>query len=398
MRNTRTARKLYTEQEPGVISLAGQHTNTMPGLPFAPGKALLLLCLLGLLNACTTPGFEFNQDDYRQTAAPAETPVYSLTPIDANYLLQHPIPENNAPIANPELQQALTNYRYHVGPHDILTITVWDHPELTIPAGQFRDPKDSGRTVDADGNMYFPYVGELHVAGLTTSQIREKLGTELARYIRKPQLDVNVAAFRSQWVYITGEIAQPGLLPVTDLPMTLLDAINLSGGVTETAELRHVVVTRAGDSRAYDVYRLLHTGELSENLLLKPGDIVHVPDARLNRVHVIGEVHQSGSFPMYQRGMNLAEALGAAGGINLATADPGQIFVFRNEAGKPHIYWLDASSPVAMVLATRFALQPQDVVYVASVSLTGYNRALAQILPTIQALWQTTIIERELDR
>jgi len=125
---------------------------------------------------------------------------------------------------------------------------------------------------------------------------------------------------------------------------------------------------------------------------------VHVPDARLNRVHVIGEVHQSGSFPMYQRGINLAEALGAAGGNNLATADPGQIFVFRNEAGKPHIYWLDASSPVAMVLATRFALQPQDVVYVASVSLTGYNRALAQILPTIQALWQTTIIERELDR
>src|SRR5690606_40724384 len=109
----------------------------------------------------------------------------------------------------------------------------------------------------------------------------------------------------------------------------------------------------------------------SETLLLKPGDIVHVPDARLNRVQVIGEVHQGGSFPMYQRGINLAEARGAAGGINLATADAGQIFVFRNEAGKPHIYWLDASSPVAIGLATRFGLQPQDVEYVATVAPTA---------------------------
>ena len=62
--------------------------------------------------------------------------------------------------------------RYRIGPGDILQITVWDHPELTIPAGSFREPADSGQQVGDDGRMYYPYVGVIMAAGMTVGELR----------------------------------------------------------------------------------------------------------------------------------------------------------------------------------------------------------------------------------
>jgi polysaccharide export outer membrane protein len=275
---------------------------------------------------------------------------------------------------------------YRLGPGDIVSIIVWDHPELTIPAGSFRSAEQAGTVIAEDGTIFFPYVGVVKAQGKTTSELRAILSTKLAKFIERVQLDVRMVAFRSQQVYVVGEVAKPGIQQVTDIPMTVLDAVNRAGGFTPEADYSRVLLTRRGTTYLVDIQAMYDYGVREQNVMLEQGDIVNVSDRSYNKIFVLGEVTKPGSLVMNKKRSTLAEALSDAGYINQTTADPRWIYVMRGDTEEPQLYHLDSRAPDAMLLADRFPLRPRDIVYVDTAPVVRWQRVIANILPTATML------------
>jgi polysaccharide export outer membrane protein len=310
-----------------------------------------------------------------------------------------------APLVDPLAEEA-AHYTYRIAPYDVLQVIVWDHPELTAPTGQFRSPEENGNQVKADGTIFYPYVGTVRVAGKTVEEVRQLLTEQIARTIAKPQIDVRVAGFRGKKVQVTGEVVAPSMVPINDVPMRIQDALALAKGFTSESDFSRITLSRGGKTYELDLQALYEKGDTSQNWLLQDGDVVNVPDRSRNKVFVIGEVRAPQSRVMVRGRMSLAEALadpaGVATGLSQAatggtianwldptSANPAKIYVIRGSYDAPRIFHLDAGSPDALLLAVQFPLQPRDVVFVSTYELSRFNRVVTQILPTVQAIWQT---------
>jgi polysaccharide export outer membrane protein len=196
------------------------------------------------------------------------------------------------------LDQGHARYDYYIAPSDILNITVWQHPEFSIknpqnistPSAQGAAGQD-GYLVNHNGYIYFPLAGNILVAGKTLEHVRIDITKALSRYLREPQINVRIADYRGQKIYVFGEIMKPGFIPITDQPLSITDAISLSGSFDPTAaDPAHIYVIR-GNIQHPTIYWLdAKTPDkllLAESFILKPGDVIYVSSAaatRWNRV------------------------------------------------------------------------------------------------------------------
>lgn len=259
----------------------------------------VLLCSCGVMPGMDNP----NTTTMRKYIAPQRVEIHpTLIPITPTLIAD----------------QRISTYYYHVAPADVLHITVWQHPEflIEVPVAGSNTPGIQGAAglpgylVNANGDVYFPLVGYIHVADKTVDEIRADITRHLRKYVPEPQVNVRVADFRGQKVYVLGEVEKKGFLPITDQRLSLADALALSGW-------------------------------------LDPN-----------------------------------------------TADSQHIYIIRGDYTQPKLFWLDARTPDRLLLAERFSLQPQDVLFVSSAPAARWNRALNQLLPTIQAIWYTQAVVR----
>lgn len=273
---------------------------------------LIRICLLLLtfisLTSCYSPGSYMGPTDIQIPLKVNGRYVYpKFTEITPDLALLHE--------SSPE---------YRIGIQDILTIIVWNHPELTIPSMQTtsenvniytqmnqQNNNPAGILVDKGGKIFFPLAGKISVAGLTVDKIRQRITKRLVRFIRNPQVSVRVSAFRSKPVYLLGEVVKPGTQYITDMPMTLMDILN------------------------------------------------------------------------------------NANGVDRETSDPHYIYVIRGHYQKPEVYWLNMTSPFAVLMAEHFQLQSKDIVIVSTSGVVRYSRMVNRIIPTIQTFTSPVITSQD---
>lgn len=291
---------------------------------------------------------------------------------------------------NRALAQQQAGYRYKIGSGDVLNIMVWAHTDLNSPVQQSNPQTNQvsrGAWVDERGYISYPLIGQIHVKDKTIDELQNILTGRLKRYLKNPQVAVNVTEFRSQRVSVAGAVNQAGQLPITNIPLTILDAVNQAGGVAANADTQNIKWTHNGSDRIISLQNMLQYGDMSQNHLLSNGDIVYVPNNSNSKVYVMGEVGRQAALPIGNHGLNLTQALGEAGGMNQSYADATGVFVIRRapaDLEKPiHVYQLNLRDASAYAVGNEFKLRSEDVVYVTAAPVTRWNRVVSQITNSI---------------
>jgi len=283
----------------------------------------------------------------------------------------------------PSVLLADTLSPYRLGPNDVVTVVVWEHPELTTPLGQFRSDNAAGQVIAPDGTLYFPYVGVFKAAGHTAAELRDKISSGLQKVLNEPQVDVKVTDFRSQRVFLTGELLRPGIVPITDNPLTLADALHQAGGFSAAADAGRVELVRAGKTFELDIAELYARGIALDKVIMRNGDMVRVPASSERKVYLMGEVGQNSAIPMVNGRLSLVQALAEAGGVDRVNAAAEAIYVIRfADSAHIKVFHLDAHNPLMLAVGDQFALKPKDVVFVAASGLARWNRFVSLVLPT----------------
>ena len=206
---------------------------------------------------------------------------------------------------------------YVVGPQDVLAITVWDQPDLS---GKF--------TVEADGSFTFPLVGRVKAGGLTLRAIEAELLRKLEDgYFKHPQVTVTVDTYRSQRVFIVGEVRSPGTYVLSG-GMSLIEALSRAGSTTPSAAPEVIIVrppegraatgpVMPGQAEATETIRVdlnaLQSGAGAKNVTLKDGDTIYVP--RAETIYVFGQVRNPGAYALQSKETTVMQALALAGGV-----------------------------------------------------------------------------------
>lgn len=239
---------------------------------------------------------------------------------------------------------------YVIGAEDVLDIKVWKNEDLNRIL-----------EVSKDGAVTFPFIGKIQAAGLTVFQFEKLLQDKLGHgYLVAPQVTVTMSQYKSQKVYVLGEVRKPGSVVVKGRAH-LLDAISEAGGLTDNAG-RTVTIVRPGagsrrpesesplppgaagqDTIQVDLTdQLTISSEKRDDLIIRGGESIYV--AKASRVYVTGEVEKPGEVK-WEKGITLHQALSLAGGATRRGA-PNRTKVIRAQDGKETELKLKMSDPV----------------------------------------------------
>lgn len=217
---------------------------------------------------------------------------------------------------------------YLLGPGDVLKITVYNNPDLSLET-----------RVTESGMISFPLVGELKLGGMTASAAEKKIAEllESGGFVKQPQINILVAQFQSKMVSVLGSVYKPGRYPL-ERATNLADLLALVGGVTQDGSDLITVVGKSGKVE-YDLRNIVGKGDGSQNVNLSGGELVYV---HARDVSVMGQVNRPGSYSVVGGVRTVADFLVVAGGINSGGSDTVTVTTMRD--GKINRFEVDIDS------------------------------------------------------
>jgi polysaccharide biosynthesis/export protein len=239
---------------------------------------------------------------------------------------------------------------YVIGDGDSLQIAVWGEPNLS-PAVVVRP----------DGKITLPAVGDVVASGFTPMQLSEKLAEKMKEVVQKAIVTVTVTGITNNKVYVFGGGIPSGVNNLSGRTTLLRFLCKL--GSLKVADLEHAYIFRDGKKLYVNFYDIFVKGELTKDVMLKPEDVLFIPDNENNKIYLMGAVNAP-KFIFYREGIKILDAIVDAGGFT-KSAKENDVMVFRKEAnGTKEIAVKVKDLMKEGDLSQNLQLMPGDVVFV----------------------------------
>jgi len=272
---------------------------------------------------------------------------------------------------------------YLIGPGDVLLVNVAGKPEFTVPVSGGTG-KVLGSRVDGSGALHLPLVGTVPVAGLTLTETERKLTGLLKRYLQDPSVVTEIIEYKSQPLYLLGQFRVSGTYYL-DRPLTLVQGVALGNGFDSTANLKGARLTRDGKIVPVDLYDLLLHGDASQNVWLKGGDTLYIPENKNQQIFIFGAVKKPGAVPIPSGGLNLAQAIASAELRDIGF-DFRHVRIIRSlSTTRGELIVVDYDQ-VLKGEALPMQLSEGDIIYVPKSRFGNWNDAIAEMLPSLQVI------------
>jgi polysaccharide export outer membrane protein len=204
-------------------------------------RILEFFAIVCLLVACSDASINFPTKQPLQEKMVAQTSV-KIRQIDTKTLASFSTQQDGPKATS---LPSITPIEYRIGVGDMLSIHVFDQPELVVPSSQAA----LGFLVQADGTLAYPFLKSVPAAGRTVEDLRRDMTLGLSKFFTDPQIDIRISDFKSQRVVVGGEVLHPGTLSLSTNPMTLLEALNGAGGLAPDADPAHATACNASRRR-----------------------------------------------------------------------------------------------------------------------------------------------------
>ncbi|MDY6863232.1 MAG: polysaccharide biosynthesis/export family protein [Thermodesulfobacteriota bacterium] len=275
---------------------------------------------------------------------------------------------------------------YKISSHDKLLITVYNKVFGITLYGENFTKQDLTNEVEVrnDGMIFFPLIGDIRVENLTIPEARFLIKQKLSKYIKSPEIDIQVSEYGSQTVTVLGEVNKPGLVEIKGKD-TVLDVLAMAEGITEKSNLKESYIIRDKNVLPVDLDRLLKHGDLNQNIPLKKRDIIFVPNVEEKRVFVLGEVEEPKLIKMGPYPMTIVDAISEAGDITIG-AKRDNIKIIRGGLIHPTIITVYYERLLSGDLRENITLENGDIVYVPATYIKEWNKILELLTPSINTI------------
>lgn len=280
------------------------------------------------------------------------------------------------------------SYSEKVRARDMLLFVITDMSEVSPFYSKGEVFRYGPLEVPEDGMISVPYIGEVDVMDESLSKLSSDLAERVKTISNTAQISVSRSGRLPRTANVIGEVKNPGPIPLEKSGITSLDLLAASGGPTQQEHLYKFVVRRNERDYTFDFQ-----GFRKKSFLVEEGDLLSVTTDTSNRFYVMGAINKPTIIPFPVPSPTLADALATASGFDERRSDPSGVFVFRK--GNPDlVYTLNLKEPSSVLLAQRFAIRGEDIVYVTEAPLVRWSRLISQIMPLTQGAYNVDRVNR----